>query len=164
MKTCSSLAAALEAASRRVASEPNAGFTTATVASVINRNGRKMLAYASVGDSRLYVVDKNGVTRQITQDEGFGNRITNAVGEARTDGSPIVRQFDEIDIHPGDRFVICSDGITGDYDDDLMSEEELGGIVRNSHGALDASKNLLAAARKNDDRTALVFVPDFNKL
>lgn len=164
MKTCSSLATALEAANQRVASEPNAGITTATVASVINRNGREMLAYASVGDSRLYVVDKNGITRQITQDEGFGNKITNAVGHARADGGPIVQQFGEIDIHPGDRIVICSDGITGDYGDDLMSEEELGGIVRNSHGALDASKNLLAAARKSDDRTALVFVPDFNRL
>lgn len=163
MKDCSSLASALEDANVRVANEPNAGASTATVATVFNRNGRVMLGFAQVGDSRIYIVDAKGKARLITKDEGVGRIITNAVGHINEDGSPIVKQFGEINLHKGDRVVICSDGITGDYGDDLMSEEELGRIVSASHGAEDASRNLVAAARKKDDRTALVFVPDFDK-
>ena len=163
MKSCSALAAALEDANRRVANDPNAGASTAAVAAVYNRNGRMLLSYASVGDSRIYVVDAAGKARLITEDEGIGRIITNAIGHIKDNGEPTATQFGEIDLHEGDRVVICSDGITGDYGDDLMSETELGNIVRDSHGAMDATKNLLSAARKKDDRTAIVFVPDFKR-
>ena len=56
-----------------------------------------------------------------------------------------------------DRIVLCSDGITGDYGEDLMSERELGFIVSRSRDARNASQNLIAGARKKDDRTAIVF-------
>ena len=163
MNSCSAYASAMEEAHKRVIAEPKAGMTTAAIAGVVNRNGRIMLAYASIGDSRIYIVDKAGKTRLITKDEGLGKFVENVVGQVRPDGGPITQQFGEIDIHPGDRVVICSDGITGDYGLELMSEKELGGIVRNSHGPVDAAKNLLTAARKKDDRTAVVFTPDFEK-
>ena len=159
-----SLAAVLEAANRRVAAEPSAGMSTASLASVVRSGNSVKLAYASVGDSRIYIVNKDGEAYQITNDEGEGRIISNAIGQAGVAGEPIVKQYGEVDLQRGDRVVICSDGITGDYGDDLMSNSEIGGIVRNSHGALDASKNLLTAARKFDDRTAIVFVPDFDKI
>lgn len=158
------LADALNEASSRVYDEPGIGegCSTGVVASVIERDGVVKLAYASMGDSRIYIVDRNGNARMITKDEGFGKYIDNAIGGNHKKG--IVgrcKQHGEEDLHTGDCVVICSDGITGDEGDDLMSEAELGSIVHHSHGVTDASKNLIARARKFDDRTALVFVPRF---
>ena len=157
LENCSSLAYVLNAANERVTNNPDAGLSTAMLAKVINRNGRTMLAYACVGDSRIYVVDRAGNARQITKDEGEGKYITNAIGMEAEQGESRTSQFGEIDLRRGDRIVLCSDGITGDYGDDLMSDRELGFIVSHSNNSQEASKNLLANARKRDDRTAIVF-------
>lgn len=116
-----------------------------------------MMAYAMVGDSRLYVVHKDGSVEQVTKDEGYENVITNALGNPVGPGEGRTQQFGEFDIHDGDRFVLCSDGITGDKGTDLMSNEELGRIVMSSRSAREASLNLVNNARKKDDRTAIVF-------
>ena len=147
---------ASNAANERVTNNPDAGLSTAVLAKIIDRNGRKMLAYASVGDSRLYIVDKNGEARQITRDEGEGRYIYNAIGMQTNPGESRTTQMGEVDLHRGDKIVLCSDGITGDYGDDLMSPRELGFIVSHSDGSMEASKSLLANARKRDDRTAIV--------
>ena len=157
------LAYVLNAASARVANNPEAGFSTAVLAKVVKHEGRLKLAYASVGDSRIYIVDKNGKAHQITRDEGEGRFISNAIGRegvpdgALKEGESRTKQFGEIELHKGDRVVLCSDGITGDYGDDIMSDRELGFIVSHSNGSMDAAKNLVANARKKDDRTAIVF-------
>lgn len=152
------LAWLMNMANMAVEESPNAGVTTGVVVKVLERDGRKQLAYASVGDSRIYIVDQQGRARLITEDEGEGNVISNALGMRKVSGRTMrVEQFGEVELESGDRVVLCSDGITGDYGDDLMSEEELGGIVGRSRNASDAARNLVAGARKYDDRTALVF-------
>lgn len=156
------LARVVEEVDRKVCRETS-GSTTLVVAQVIQRDGMTKLNYVSVGDSRIYIVSKNGETRQITEDEGFRNQITNWIGNKGPNVRQVVHQQGEVELKPGDRVVMCSDGITGDFEPDLMSEKELGNIVRGSHGAQDAANNLVAAARKKDDRTAIVIVPDFNR-
>ena len=129
------------------------GMTTAVLSKVITQGDKKYLAYVNIGDSRLYVVNKNGEATQITVDEGYGNVITNAM--SATGGA--VKQYGTVPVEAGDRIVLCSDGITGDRGYDLMSNEELASIVMGSKNADDAAKNLVTKARKRDDRTALVF-------
>lgn len=141
------LAYVLNQANERVANNPQAGISTAVLAKAIRQGNQIKLAYASVGDSRIYIVDSNGNTRQITRDEGEGKYITNAIGDGTENGN-IVKQFGEVILRKGDRVVLCSDGVTGDYGDDIMSDRELGYIVSHSRSAQDASKNLLANARK----------------
>ena len=51
--------------------------------------------------------------------------------------------------------MICSDGITGDVDAELMSEQEVGNIVSGVDTAY-AAQALAHNARKVDDRTAIV--------
>lgn len=163
LESGANLAYVLNKASERVANNPQAGLSTAVLTKVVKREGRLQLAYASVGDSRIYIVDKNGNAHQITRDEGEGKVISNAIGAEATPygelepGESRTKQFGEIDLHKGDRVVLCSDGITGNYGDDLMSERELGFIVSHSLNSMEASKNLIANARKKDDRTAIVF-------
>lgn len=93
----------------------------------------------------------------MTKDEGEGKYIYNALGRETENGESRVQQFGDEELYPGDRVVLCSDGITGDYGTDLMSDAELGSLVMNAHDAREAAKNLVSGARKRDDRTAVVF-------
>ena len=156
------LATALNAADVRVR-ETN-GCSTGVAALVTRINGRPALAYANVGDSRIYIVNMRGEATQITSDEGFGSQINNALGGSKEPGKDCCEQHGIVALRAGDRVVICSDGITGDNSSNEMSSNELGMIVHRSRGAQDASRNLVANARKRDDRTAIVFVPDFDRV
>lgn len=90
--------------------------------------GRRKAAIAHVGDSRLYL-ERNGRVRRLTSDHTYawelirlgiisptdvaavqgGSRLTRAIGIDRH------VEVDEllIDLKPGDRFVLCSDGLSG---------------------------------------------------
>lgn len=153
----SHLAWALNQANKVVCDTVKDGSTTASVAQVIKRYDGKHLLWASVGDSRIYIVDKNGNADQITEDEGYGRFITNALGMDKNNGH--IKQFGELKLNSGDRVVICSDGITGDYEPDLMSKETIGRIVSTARTPREASINLTATATKKDDRTVVVFAP-----
>jgi serine/threonine protein phosphatase PrpC len=143
----------LDEASRRVSSDSDAGYATGTLAKVINRpDGKKAVMYAQVGDSRLYVIHPDGNAELVTKDEGFENKITNALGH---DSEKTCVQFGYREIKSGDKIMLCSDGITGDKGDDLMSEEEVGRTVAGVDTA-SAAQALVHQARKFDDRTAIV--------
>ena len=48
------------------------GGTTGVITKIVqDENGKKFLHYVSVGDSRLYIVRKNGISEQITNDDNF---------------------------------------------------------------------------------------------
>lgn len=152
-KTPDDLANWLDEASNRIKNEPSAGYSTATLAKVINRpDGKKGLMYASVGDSRLYIIHPNGRAELVTKDEGFENKITNALGY-NTDR--VCRQAGYRELNSGDKIMLCSDGITGDKGTDLMSEDEVGATVMAVDTSL-AAQALVHRARKRDDRTAIV--------
>lgn len=158
--TAGSLVNVLDGINRKLldTSEAKGAFTTGTIASVVERNGQKVLAYATVGDSRLYVVKKDGSAELLTEDEGEGRYIKNGLGMRADRYKGCCEQFSEYQITSKDLcFVLCSDGITGDKGDELMSEKELGQIVRLSKNTDDAAKNLIARSRKIDDKSAIVF-------
>lgn len=147
---------ALEQANDAVVKDPVAGYSTAVLAKVVERKGGRYLSYASVGDSRIYIVGRDGNVRQITKDEGEGNRIWNSLG-TDGDGNGIVKQYGDIRLESGDKVMMCSDGITGDYGTDLMSDEEIANIMCSAKNPGEAAKRLMVAARKKDDRTVCCF-------
>ena len=155
LRSGADLAAVLNQAHSRIASDPEAGISTAVLTRVVERDGRKFLAYASAGDSRIYLV-RGDRAHQITRDEGEGRVITNGIGIKNGSNAP-TRQYGEVHLEPGDKIVLCSDGITGDYGGDLMSNAELAYLVNSSRTAMEASRKLVSQARKKDDRTAVVF-------
>ena len=153
-KTPDDLANWLDEASRRVKNDPAAGMSTATLAKVIKRpDGGKAVMYAQVGDSRLYIVRKDGRAELVTKDEGFEKYITNALGGGN---EKTCVQAGYRELNDGDKIVLCSDGITGDKGDDLMSEDELGRTVMGAGDTAYAAQALVHQARKSDDRTAIV--------
>ena len=148
------------------------GITTGSLAQFVDGDdGIRRVAFASVGDSRIYVVHADGSAELLTQDEGYENKIENYLGYSNVreyDDAGIMRydrgsgrqenvtQYGERNLVRGDRVVICSDGITGDKGTDLMSPEEVGYYVAGAKTAQAAAESLLGYARKLDDRTALV--------
>lgn len=127
------------------------GYSTAVVGRILETRRRKALIYASVGDSRIYVV-RNGQAVPLTKDEGYGNRITNALGIENCR----VRQVGEFPLSKGDRVVFCSDGVTGDYEPDFIPNNEFASIVGGAATADLAAWSLINRATKRDDRTAIV--------
>lgn len=149
------LAAALDDASRYVSENVKGGTTTASLARIVNRGDKKYLCFAQVGDSRIYIVDKNGKAKMVTRDEGYGHWITNSLG-GKTARDKTCKQYGDIPLEPGSRIVICTDGITGDYEPDLMSDETIGRIVSEAQSPQEACIKLVKDASKIDDRTVIV--------
>ncbi|MDP2311854.1 MAG: protein phosphatase 2C domain-containing protein [Pseudomonadota bacterium] len=163
----------LQIASRRIyetaEAEGRAGMTTTVVALVVG-NGTAFLAH--VGDSRAYLV-RDGELRQLTEDHSMVNElvrtgkmtyeearssrhrhvITRAVGLYPT----VQPSLAAVDLHPGDRLLLCSDGLSDVVAPELMLEE---GASDDLDGAVEA---LLQAALDRggpDNITVVLLDPD----
>ena len=134
-----------------VRENPRAGGSTASVGQIVERNHQKYLLYAQVGDSRIYQI-RQGEARQLTEDEGYQNKIWNYLGKPDL----AIPQTGVVPLQKGDYLVFCSDGITGDFEKDFIPNKEIARIVERSRTASEAARNLTQRATKVDDRTALV--------
>lgn len=148
------LAEVLDWVNDRVCREGRGGQTTASLVKVGKLDGKKYLSFAQVGDSRIYIVNKNGNIYRVTRDEGSGNIITNSLGSSF---GKKCRQYGGYWLKPGDRIVVCSDGITGDGEPNLMSDETIGNIVSKAKSPRQACEELIRRAIKIDDRSVIVF-------
>ena len=152
------LARAVKAANREVIRSAREGFgkagmgTTMTAAIVEGTH----IAIAHVGDSRAYLLHEEVLSRvsedhsmvadmirrgQLTEAESryHPNRsvITRALG---TDPNMLADTY-ELDASPGDRLMLCSDGLTGMLEDGLICE------ILSQHSAPDiAARQLVDAA------------------
>lgn len=156
-KNSEDLGQILTALSGKISRDEKAGFTTAVVGRFGVRDGKRVLDYASAGDSRIYVVRRNGEVEQITEDEAIGgNRIWNGLGFKNF----TMTKKGEVEVKKGDMVLFCSDGITGDTKKDEMSNEEIARIFRskakNKNRAKAITHALVRRAKKIDDRTAIV--------
>lgn len=138
-----------------------------TLTAILFANERAYVGH--VGDSRAYLA-RAGAFRQITEDHSwiqdqvragilsaeearesrFRNIITRSVGF-----EPAVRpDLHELEVQVGDRFVICSDGLSNH-----LSTEEIGRTV-DAHSAADAPAALVAQAnaRGGDDNITCICI------
>ncbi|QQR79654.1 MAG: Stp1/IreP family PP2C-type Ser/Thr phosphatase [Deltaproteobacteria bacterium] len=162
---------AIRVASYRIFEEasknPNLrGMGTTTVALLI-QNGKGYIAH--VGDSRTYLVHEKSIKQLtndhslvaeqlragfITQDEvknhKFRNIITRSVGfQSEVEIDLLVR-----DIESGDRFVLCSDGLTN-----MVENQDIEKLTSKSDPKT-ACQELISLANKNggDDNISVVIV------
>lgn len=138
-----------------------------TLACLAIRDGRAVIAH--VGDSRVYLL-RDGEIEQVTRDHSLyaemeangargltrrdfalRNIITQAVGQQAS----VRPDFRAVDLMPGDRFLICSDGLS-----DVLDEEAIAwGMTRTR----DVAKSLCDTAYEAgsfDNITALVVSVD----
>lgn len=133
------LARAVKAANREVIRSAREGFgkqgmgTTMTAAIVEGTH----IAIAQVGDSRAYLL-RSGVLQQITEDHSMvgdlirRGQLTEAEARYHPNRSVITRALGtdpamvadtyEVEAGPGDRLLLCSDGLTGMLEDGLIAE------------------------------------------
>ena len=160
----------LQYASRKIyetaEAEGRAGMTTTVVALVI---GARTAFLAHVGDSRAYLV-RAGEIRQLTEDHSMVNELVRSgkmtLDEARQSRHrhvitravglyPTVQpSLATIDVAPGDRLILCSDGLSDVVAPDLLTTH---GTERDLEVGADA---LLQAAldRGGPDNVTLVLL------
>jgi protein phosphatase len=142
------LAEALSALSSEIAAR-RLGATTATALWLVGEVGW----WISVGDSRLYLLRDRDLV-QLSRDQGEGNLLDSALGFPEPDAS-LTRQRGRLELRHGDRLALVTDGVTGDFPPDILGREELAAALSSPSAQL-AAEALVRAARKLDDRTAVV--------
>ncbi|NIZ90751.1 protein phosphatase 2C domain-containing protein [Kineococcus rubinsiae] len=133
------LSAALDAANaqlrRRVGVEPELSGMGTTVTAILRAGSRLVLAH--IGDSRGYLL-REGVLTQLTRDHSYvqslidEGKLTPEEAEHHPQRSVIMRVLtgerqDTADVsvreaRPGDRFLLCSDGLSGVVSHDTLAE------------------------------------------
>ena len=168
------LAGAVEAANTaicRKASEDRsmAGMGTTLVACCVDRD---CLYVVNIGDSRLYLIDEE--MDQITRDHSLveemvqrgeltseqarthpeKNVITRAVGVKNS----LKPDFFDVGLHPGDRVLLCSDGLTNMVEDAVIKQ-----LVRQGPDLEQAGRSLIDTANENggsDNISVILLEPE----
>jgi protein phosphatase len=175
--TADELAAAVRHANTAILSEAlrdrsKAGMgTTLTGLAVADPRHRRVLV-ANVGDSRTYLW-RHGELRQITKDHSHvqslvdRGAITRAEARVHHQRNIVLRAMGidpeldvdvfELDIEDGDRFVVCSDGLVDEADDDAIEM-----VIRTSASPQELADSLIVLANSNGGRdNVTVVVVDF---
>ena len=150
------LVLALEAAQKEIVARAEVekmGATTVVVAQLSTFDGQPHLSWASIGDSRIYVLHPDGQLQQLSEDEGIRHMVTNVLG---ADGHQGVKQHGTIKLAPGSDVLLVSDGITGDTRDQSLTAEDITSALTSSEIASVAAEALLQISRKLDDKTVIV--------
>jgi PPM family protein phosphatase len=111
-----------------------------------------------IGDSRAYLV-RNGELRQVTEDDSLVHRMVDAgklspeeagrhpsrsiLTRALGVKEDISVQEKRLELQPGDRLLLCTDGLTG-----MVSDEEIQEILDRNGDPQDACNELIQAANK----------------
>lgn len=121
--------------------------TTLVVAHV--RRGRAWVAH--VGDSRAYLRGGDGLV-QLTRDHGAGGMLTQALGLGE-----VAVDVVEVDTAPGDRLLLCTDGLT-----DTTDEAEIARLLGDGDPQQACDALVQAALRRGgvDNVTVVVVEPE----
>jgi len=138
------------------------------VAIVVKGN---MAHIAHVGDSRAYRLDADGQLERLTMDHSLVEQLVQAKQitpeEARThrrrnvvyrtvgDKESVEIDVTSIEVNPGDKLVLCSDGLNS-----MIPDSRITAVVRESPSLSEAARNLADAANVagGDDNITVVLV------
>ena len=164
--TAKGLEKSLARAVKDIASHPDATDeatgTTVTGVFLDTSRGEPHWVTLNIGDSRVYLV-REGMIAQLTTDHSvvqelvaagrlspeeaenhpYGNVITRAVGPSES----VTPDYVRVEIVPGDRFVICSDGLTKE-----LTDYGIRHFLDENPDPADAVRAMLDAALENGGR------------
>ena len=126
---------------------------------------------ANIGDSRLYLIDNEGLT-QVTEDHSYvgmmvrAGELTKEEAEHHPDKNIITRaigvakepkaDFFEVELKQGDRILMCSDGLSN-----MVPESDIFEIFSSTYIG-DVTEELIKEAKENgglDNITTVVIEP-----
>ncbi|MGA1541992.1 MAG: SpoIIE family protein phosphatase, partial [Ilumatobacteraceae bacterium] len=176
--TADDLAAAVRHANTAILAEAmrdraKAGMGTTLTGLAVADPARRRALVANVGDSRTYLW-RHGELRQITKDHSHvqslvdRGAITRAEARVHYQRNIVLRAMGidpdlevdvfELDIEDGDRFIVCSDGLVDEADDDAIEV-----AIRTSSAPDDLAQALVTLANDNGGRdNVTVVVVDFS--
>jgi len=150
--------------------DPNYHSMGTTIAMLVS--GKQHLHVANVGDSRVYLL-RNGELQQITQDDSlvealrqagtitkeeaathrFKHVLVKYLGCKESNGGVEPQQ---LPYHSGDRFLLCSDGVTEGVSDDRMKA-----LLGSSNDPQEVVESVINEALKNGSRDNITCVVVF---
>jgi PPM family protein phosphatase len=155
------LRAAIEDASARiraaVAEDPTRDGMGTTLTAVLFSVTGSEIALAHVGDSRAYLV-RDGVLQQMTKDDTFVQMLVDegvitadqasshprrAVVTQALQGDPVEPAYSTMTPQAGDRWLLCSDGLSN-----VVREETIAEVLAGSPERTDAAHRLVDLARR----------------
>jgi protein phosphatase len=165
------LAVAVEQANEKVMSavamQPTLkGMGTTLVAGIFDGSG---MSLAHVGDSRAYRLRQGELTRLtddhswvheqivtgiLTEEEAKSHPLKNVVTRALGGGPSVLPELHEYDLVPGDRYLLCSDGLTT-----MLGDEELSEVLKETPEPQKACQTLVDHANERgglDNVTVIV--------
>ncbi|MGH3242433.1 MAG: PP2C family protein-serine/threonine phosphatase [Spirillospora sp.] len=110
------------------------GTTGAATALLLIHGGRALAVH--LGDSRIYLVRGRELTR-LTDDHSEDGRLTRYMGMS----APAIPGVSVHDLAPGDRLLLCTDGLTGHVDDAVLA-----GLLASAEPVDEVSRRLVDAA------------------
>ncbi|HEX6258696.1 MAG TPA: protein phosphatase 2C domain-containing protein [Candidatus Saccharimonadales bacterium] len=149
--------------------DPNLNGMGAAVVAAQIVNGNQ-LVFASAGDAMIGVFrpnanDGKGRLDWITSEQCKGNKVYNAVSTNPTNGREVHRnksldmrkdETGQVTLEPGDRVVMVSDGILGDYKGERLSFAEYKAALE-LKDPKDAMRKLYVSSKKYDDSSIIIF-------
>lgn len=131
------------------------GSTVATTVKLINYGGKTYAGIAHAGDTLAFLYSKKTDSFiQLTKNQSRGNIVKNLLPRPASDEAP--DQYRVIQLDYGDRLMMCSDGITGDWQDQFLSNEEALDSFR-KRTPWECVLSFVRQSKKNDDKSCIVF-------
>src|SRR6478736_1836819 len=119
----SALGTAMDTAARRLTdvadSDPALRGTGTTLVALLVDGTR--VGVGHVGDSRAYLL-RDGELHRLTADEAVGHPRRSVLVRTLQEGSPAEPDLFTVEGRVGDRFLVCSDGVTAVLTDDEIQE------------------------------------------
>ncbi|MDG4824271.1 protein phosphatase 2C domain-containing protein [Asanoa sp. WMMD1127] len=140
-----------------VAEDPTRDGMGTTLTALLFAPGNTALVLAHVGDSRAYLL-RDGVTQQMTKDDTFVQMLVDegvitpdeahvhprrAVVTQALQGEPVSPSFTTMVPEPGDRWLLCSDGLSNVVREDTIAE-----VLRTIPDRGDCAARLVDLARR----------------
>lgn len=129
------------------------GTTVATSVKIVEIDGKTFAGIAHAGDTRLFLYSK--VTESyapLTDDQSRGNKIFNGLPYRHASAAD---QYKLVGLQTGDRLMMCSDGITGDWEHQFLSDDEFIEAFHQS-SPNQCAQRFLELSKKADDKSIIV--------
>lgn len=127
------------------------GDTTAVVAKYVTVGDNNYMLYGNAGDSRL-MRWRDDRLKSITTDQSDGNVLHNSLGYFSTG---LANEYGIDEVRPGDKYLLCSDGVTGDWGNQRLTDDDFrAGFAANDPQV--CAETFVRLSRKDDDTTAVV--------
>jgi serine/threonine protein phosphatase PrpC len=145
---------AYQEADKDVRRDGQGGSAVATTVKIVTIEGRTYAGIAHTGDTRLFMYSKSRDSfTAVTEDQSRGNVVFN--GFPHHEHMSKSDQFDAIELQQGDRLMLCSDGITGDYPEQALSSYEFLESFRQLT-TYQCAEYFMRLSKKVDDKSIVV--------